>query len=115
MGGTNQAEQQMLDETLGTFRGDLSVLPDVQTGQNLIEGWLDALRGDGNVQVVQEKLTELQSLLQSDQPDRDAIRDVLGTLSTEAKRHAEAPTSEGTWTGKLESLSILLNNVANLL
>ena len=115
MGGTNENEQQMLDMTLGTFRGDLSVLPDVQAGQTLINGWLDALRGDANVQVGEEKLMQLQSLLQSDQPDRNEIRDVLGTLSTEAKRHAEAPTSEGTWTGKLESLSILLNNVANLL
>lgn len=104
----------MLDETLGTFRGDLSVVPDAKTGQDLIEGWLDALSGDANVEAVSTGLTQLQALLRSEQPDSAMIKDVLADLAAEAARHAEAPSAEGTWTGKLESLSKILQNLGNL-
>ncbi|WP_041257813.1 hypothetical protein [Fibrella aestuarina] len=115
MGGTNANEQHMLDETLGTFRGDLSTVPDAQTGQNLIQGWLDALSGDANVEAVSTGLTQLQALLRSDEPDPAMIKDVLADLAAEAARHAEAPSAEGTWTGKLESLSKILQNLSAIL
>lgn len=113
--GTNTNEQHMLDQTLGAFRGDLSTLPQPQAGKDLIDGWLQALPGNVGVEGVEANLISLRTLLENGQPDPAQLRQLLHKLATDAATHAEAPTSEGTWTGKLERLSILLKNTAETL
>ena len=105
----------MLDQTLSAFRGDLSVLPPPQAGKGLIDGWLAALLGNVGVEGLEANLTKLRTLLESDQPDAAQLKQLLHNLATDASTHAEAPTAEGPWTGKLESLSVLLKNVAETL
>ncbi|MBO0937722.1 hypothetical protein J2I47_14280 [Fibrella sp. HMF5335] len=113
--GTNTNEQHMLDQTLAAFRGDLSVLPQPQAGATLIDGWLDALPGNVGVEGLEANLTKLRDLLSSGDPEPAQLKQLLHNLSTDAATHAEAPTAEGTWTGKLESLSIVLKNIAETL
>ena len=113
--GTNTNEQHMLDQTLSTFRSDLSIVPQPQAGKDLIDGWLAALPGNVGVEGLEANLTKLRALLESNQPDTIQLKHVLHQLATDASTHAEAPTAEGTWTGKLESLSVLLKNVAETL
>ena len=105
----------MLDQTLGAFRGDLSVLPQPQAGKDLINGWLRALPGNVGVEGLEANLTKLRDQLSGGQPDLAQLKHLLHNLATDAANHAEAPTSEGAWTGKLESLSVLLKNVADTL
>ncbi len=113
--GTNTNEQQMLDQTLGAFRGDLSVLPQPKAGKDLIDGWLQVLPGNVGVEGVEANLAKLRLLLDGPQPDVAQLKQLLHKLATDAANHAEAPTSEGTWTGKLESLSVVLKNIAETL
>ena len=105
----------MLDQTLGAFRGDLSVLPQPQAGTTLIDGWLDALPGNVGVEGLEANLTRLRDLLSDTQPDPAQLKQLLHNLATDAATHAEAPTAEGPWTGKLESLSVVLKNIAGTL
>ena len=105
----------MLDQTLGAFRGDLSVLPRPQAGRELVDGWLQALPGNVGVEGLEANLTKLRDQLSGDQPDPAQLKHLLHNLATDAANHAEASTSEGVWTGKLESLSVLLKNVADML
>lgn len=106
--GTNLLEQTMLDQTLNAFSngGDSTVSP--AQAQPLIEGWLQALQGDPNVDAIKQSLSELSGQLQAAQPDGERIRDLLLSLSTQAADIAQGPFAEGTWTGKLERVAKIL-------
>ncbi len=98
----------MLDQTLHAFSngGDSTVSP--AQAQPLIEGWLQALQGDPNVDAIKQSLTELNEQLQTAQPNRDRIRDLLSSMSAQAADMAQGPYAEGTWTGKLERMAKIL-------
>ena len=103
----------MLTTTLDFFRttNQRDLLP--AQGVMLIDGWLQALQGDPNLDQLTGQLNELRTALQTAQPDEPYVRQLLLSLADKAQEVAEAPDSEGTWTGGLESLSKLLRNVAN--
>ena len=101
----------MLTTTLDFFRNTNqgALLP--AQGAMLIDGWLQSLQGDPNLDQLTGQLGELRTALQADQPDDSYVRQLLVSLADKAQEVAEAPTSEGTWTGGLESLSVLLRNI----
>lgn len=98
----------MLNDTLSTFRNNnLDIISPAQ-GVVLIDGWLQALDGDPNLDQMKGQLNELRTALQAAQPDDHYVRDLLLSLADKAQQVAEDPNSEGTWTGGLESLSKIL-------
>lgn len=109
--GTNTLEEGMLTTTLDFFRSTNqgALLP--AQGMMLIDGWLQALQGDPNLDQLTGQLSELRTALQAAQPDESYVRQLLLSLADKAQEVAEAPNSEGTWTGGLESLSTILRNV----
>ncbi|GAB3953835.1 hypothetical protein GCM10028805_38350 [Spirosoma harenae] len=111
--GTNQLEEGMLDDTLRTFRNSDNDLISPAEGVRLIEGWLEALTGDPNMDQLKGQLGELRTALQANQPDSQYVRDLLNSLADKAQAIAEDENSEGTWTGGLESLSKILRSAAN--
>ena len=103
----------MLNDTLSTFRANnLEIISPAQ-GVTLLDGWLQALDGDPNLDQMKGQLTELQTALQAAQPDDQYVRDLLTSLADKAQQVAEDPNSEGTWTGGLESLSKILRKFAD--
>lgn len=103
----------MLQDTLATFReGSESTISTAQ-GVMLIDGWLQALQGDSNLDLLEAELTELREELQSGQPDETRVRTLMTSLADKTQAVAEGPNSEGTWTGGLESLSKILRNFAD--
>lgn len=111
--GSNQLEEGMLNDTLTTFRNNnLEAISPAQ-GVMLIDGWLQALDGDPNLDQLKGQLNELRTALQAAQPDESYIRDLLTGLADNAQAVAEDPNSEGTWTGGLESLSKILRNLGS--
>lgn len=102
----------MLNDTLSTFRNNnIDVISPAQ-GVMLLDGWLQALDGDPNLDQMKGQLGELRTALQAAQPDDQYIRDLLASLADKAQQVAEDPNSEGTWTGGLESLSKILRKFA---
>ncbi len=99
----------MLDRTLDAFAegGNSVVAP--QEALPLIEGWLQALQGDPNVDAIKQSLTELSEQLQSAQPDGHRISTLLTDMAAQAANIAQGPYAEGTWTGKLERMSKILD------
>ncbi|GAB4021802.1 hypothetical protein [Spirosoma koreense] len=111
--GSNRLEEGMLNETLSTFRkNELDAVSPAQ-GIMLIDGWLQALQGEPNLDQLTGQLSELRTALQAAQPDGPYIRDLLVSLADQAQQVAEAPTSEGTWTGGLVSLSKILRHLGS--
>lgn len=113
--GTNLPEQHMLDQTLDAFSqgGQSSVSP--TQGSTLIDGWINALQGDPNVDGVKQALQELKDQLQATEPDSGRIRSLLIDLAAQAADFAQGPNAEGTWTGKLERVSKILDEFSHQL
>ena len=111
--GSNILEERMLEDTLATFREGADVSP--AQGIMLIDGWLQALEGDANLDRLEGQLNELRAALQAARPDGEHVRQLMATLADQTQAIAEGPTAEGTWTGGLESLSKILRNVGGRL
>lgn len=100
----------MLEDTLTTFRGGNESGVSPAQGVMLIDGWLQALQGDPNLDQLDAQLNELRAELQVSQPHSQRIRQLMESLANRTEQIAEGPNAEGTWTGGLESLSQLLRN-----
>lgn len=100
----------MLEDTLLLFQGGKATDLTAAQGVNLIDGWLMALQSDMNIGQVGEQLGQLRDELQNPQPDEAAVKSLLRSLADETQAAAEGPNAEGTWTGKLESLSKILRH-----
>jgi len=113
--GTNILEQRMLEDTLETFQADAysSVTP--AQGVMLIDGWLQALENDPNVEAVQQALAELREQLNRPTPDRKEVKSLLILLSDQVKEIAQGPSAEGQWTGSLQSMGVILRDFSNQL
>lgn len=111
--GTNILEERMLEDSLSVFRNNGTEAVTPAQGVMLIDGWLQALQGDPNVDPMRQQMTELRTELQSTAPNSQRIKLLMSELADHAQKTAEAPTSEGTWTGGLESLSKLLRHFAS--
>ena len=113
--GSNILEERMLEDTLTTFRdGNQSGVSPAQ-GVMLIDGWLQALQGDVNLDQLESQLNELRTELQVAQPNSQRIRQLMEGLADQTQQTAEGPNAEGTWTGGLESLSKILRNFGSKL
>ncbi len=113
--GTNILEQRMLEDTLETFQVDdySSVTP--AQGVMLIDGWLQALENDPNVEPVQTALNQLREQLNSPNPNRDEIKSLLSLLANKVQEIAQGPSAEGQWTGGLQSMGVILRDFSNQL
>ena len=86
----------MLEDSLAVFRNnDVETVTPAQ-GVMLIDGWLQALQGDPNLEPMRQQMTELRAELQSPTPNSQRIKLLLNELANHAQQAAEAPTSEGT-------------------
>lgn len=110
--GSNILEESMLTDTLKAFRDNNLAPISATQGVMLLDGWLQALTGDPNLEQLQGQLNELRTALQAAQPDESYVRDLLSSLADKAQDVAEDANSEGTWTGGLESLSKILRKFA---
>ena len=111
--GSNNLEESILNDTLSTFRNNNHATISPAQGITLIDGWLQALQGDPNLDQLIGQLTELRTALQTTQPDGQYIRELLVSLADKSQEVAEDSNSEGTWTGGLESLSKILRSFGN--
>jgi hypothetical protein len=111
--GTNILEQRMIEDTLDFFQGNDGLEVTHAQGVMLIDGWLQALERDANVDKIRNDLTLLREELNGTTPDPDTIKTLLVQLADEAQDMAQRPFSEGMWTGRLQSMSELLRNFSN--
>lgn len=113
--GTNILEQRMLEDTVEVFQDKAYAAVTAAQGVMLIDGWLQALENDSNVESVQLALNQLREQLNSPTPDRNEVKRLLNQLSRQVQEVAQAPTSEGTWTGGLQSMGIILREFSEQL
>ncbi len=113
--GTNILEQRMLEDTLETFQAGAYSSVTSEQGVMLIDGWLQALENDPNVEAVQAALTQLREHLNHPTPDREEVKSLLILLADQVQEIAQGPSVEGQWTGSLQSMGVILRDFSNQL
>lgn len=82
----------MLADTLGAFGGS-AVSISSERGILLIEGWLNALRGDTGTERVRAELETLRDNLTSGNPDGNLIRHLLLNMASHTSTLAAEPSA----------------------
>lgn len=113
--GSNILEQRMLEDTLEMFQSEDYASISASQGVMLIDGWLQALENDPNVESIQNNLTALREQLNSPSPDRESVKLLLNHLADQVQEVAQANTSEGQWTGGLQSMGVILREFSDQL
>jgi hypothetical protein len=107
-------EQRMLTDTLGAFgEGSTTVIaPD--RGILLIEGWLNALRGDVGAERIRAELETLRDNLVSGNPDGNMIRHLLLSMASHTSVLAGEPSvADGQMANQLRQLADALRNFSS--
>ncbi len=104
----------MLADTLGAFGEGSSVVITPERGLLLIEGWLNALRGDVGAERVRAELETLRDNLASGNPDGNMIRHLLLSMASHTSTLAGEPSAaDGHTDGQLRQLANALRNFSS--
>ena len=108
----------MIDDTLTTFKEGAQSDVSPAQGVMLIDGWLQALDQDPNLDQLKHDLTTLRQHLNGadeQQLDKTIIRNLLNSLADQTEKLVQGPSAQGQWTGRLESMALILRNFGNRL
>ena len=110
---TDILEQRMLEDTLETFQTDdyPSVTP--AQGVMLIDGWLQALENDLNVEAMQTALNTLREQLNSPAPDRNEVKNSLIQLADQIQDSVRGLSPEHQLTDSLQRMGVILRDFSN--
>lgn len=107
-------EQRMLADTLGAFGDDSGVVVSPERGILLIEGWLNALRGDVGAERVRAELETLRDNLASGNPDGNMIQHLLLSMASHTATLAGEPSAaDGHTPDQLRQLASALRNFSS--
>jgi hypothetical protein len=115
MEGQATLEQRMLNDTLGAF-GEGNATPlTAERGTLLLEGWLNALRGDVGAERILAEIGTLRDLLKEPNPDGDQIRHLLLSMASHTAALSHEPTIDPAVERQLKQLVTVLRNVSSQL
>ena len=103
----------MLTDTLGAFGEGSATILSPDQGQLLLEGWLNALRGDAGTERIQSELEDLRDHLRSDDPDPEKIRRLLLNMATHTSTLADQPSVGEPTADQLRQLANALRNFSS--
>lgn len=110
-------EQRMLTDTLGAFGEGSGVIISPERGILLIEGWLNALRGDVGAERVRAELETLRDNLASGNPDGNMIQHLLLSMASHTDAFAGEPSepsaADGQTSNQLRQLASALRNFSS--
>ncbi|QHV94520.1 hypothetical protein [Spirosoma endbachense] len=108
-------EHRMLTDTLGAFGEGITTILSAERGILLLEGWLNALRGDVGAERILAELGELRDHLKSEQYDSDKIRHLLLSLASHTTALSHEPSVDQVTAGQLKQLVNALRNFSSQL
>ena len=103
----------MLTDTLGAFGDGNSIIISPERGILLIEGWLNALRGDVGTERIRAELETLRDDLASGEPDGNMIRHLLLSMASHTATLAGEPSVAGGQADQLRQLADVLRNFSS--
>ena len=104
----------MLADTLGAFGEGSAAIISPERGILLVEGWLNALRGDVGTERIRAELETLRDDLASGTPDGNMIRHLLLSMASHTATLAGEPSvNDGQTDDKLRQLANTLRNFSS--
>lgn len=103
----------MLTDTLGAFGDGSSLVISPERGILLIEGWLNALRGDVGAERIRTELETLRDDLASGEPDGNMIRHLLLSMASHTAVLAGEPSVNDGQADQLRQLANVLRNFSS--
>lgn len=105
----------MLTDTLGAFGEGSTVTIAPEQGILLLEGWLNALRGDVGAERIMAEVEMLRDLLKQGQFDSDKIRHLLLSLASHTSALSHEPRVDPPTASQLKQLVNALRNFSSQL
>lgn len=106
-------EHRMLTDTLGAFSEGSATVLSADRGMLLLEGWLNALRGDVGTERISAELTALRDDLKTGQPDPDKIRHLLLSMASHTSALSHEPAVDSATSTQLGQLANALRNFSS--
>ncbi|MFD2571079.1 hypothetical protein ACFSUS_10570 [Spirosoma soli] len=106
-------ETRMLADTLGAFGEGSASTISPERGILLLEGWLNALRGDVGAERIVAEAGVLRDHLKSGNIDGDTVRHLLINMASHTLAISNEPSVDGTTSGRLKQLASALRNFSS--
>lgn len=103
----------MLTDTLGAFGEGSATILSPEQGLLLLEGWLNALRGDAGTERIQSEMTELRNHLRSGNVDAEKIGRLLLNMASHTATLADQPSTGESTGHQLRQLANALRNFSS--
>lgn len=103
----------MLTDTLGAFGEGSTTTVSPDRGILLLEGWLNALRGDVGAERILSELGVLRDHLNSGELDSEKIRHLLLNMASHTASISNEPSVDGATSGQLKQLANALRNFSS--
>lgn len=103
----------MLTDTLGAFGEGSATILSPEQGQLLLEGWLNALRGDAGTERIQTEITELRDHLRSDDLNPEKLQRLLLNMASHTSTLAGQPSTGESTADQLRQLANALRNFSS--
>ncbi|GAB3542478.1 hypothetical protein [Spirosoma fluminis] len=106
-------EHRMLTDTLGAFGDGSTTTLSPERGLLLLEGWLNALRGDVGAERILSEVGQLRDHLASGNIDTDVIRQLLINMASHTLAISHEPVVDVNTAHQLEQLANALRNFSS--
>ncbi|GAB3510214.1 hypothetical protein GCM10027341_48370 [Spirosoma knui] len=106
-------EHRMLTDTLGAFGEGSTTTISPERGILLLEGWLNALRGDVGAERILSEVGQLRDHLTSGNLDTDVIRQLLINMASHTLAISNEPMVDMNTTQQLKQLADSLRNFSS--
>jgi hypothetical protein len=108
-------EHRMLTDTLGAFGEGSATVLEPERGILLLEGWINALRGDVGAERILAEAEKLRDLLKAEDFDTEKIRHLLLSMASHTSTLSHEPTVDEATAGQLKTLVNALRNFSSQL
>ncbi|WP_338875226.1 hypothetical protein WBJ53_06340 [Spirosoma sp. SC4-14] len=106
-------EHRMLTDTLGAFGDGNAVAISPEQGILLLEGWMNALRGDIGAERILAEVEALRDHLKSGEFDESTIRNLLLSLASHTSALSHEPRVDQATARQLSLLVTALRNFSH--
>lgn len=103
----------MLTDTLGAFGEGSATQLSPERGILLLEGWLNALRGDVGAERIVAEIGALRDLLKTEHPDAEKIQHLMLSMASHTSAISHEPSVDGRTATQLRQLAVVLRNFSS--
>lgn len=103
----------MLTDTLGAFGEGSGTVISPERGVLLLEGWMNALRGDVGAERILAEVGTLRDHLKSGDLNGDKIRHLLLSMASHTSALADEPSVDGRTATQVKQLANALRNFSS--